>query len=437
MQQSLQAWEIIVMGLLLLLSAFFSGSETALLSVNKLRLRHLAEDGHKGAQRVQSLINKPNRFLASVLVGNNIVNTGAAALATTMITKMVGGGARAALLATAVVTVLLLVFGEITPKTFASQNSERVAFRVARPISVVMAILMPVVQLLTAITNLVIKLLGSRVEKQGPFVTQEEIRTLVSVGEEEGVLEEAEREMIDSIFEFGDTEASQVMVPRIDIDSIEANAPLTEALAIINEVGHSRIPVYEETIDNIIGILYAKDLLKLVDCGELSDKTARNIMRPAHYIPETKRVDDLLREMQRKKVHIAIVLDEYGGTAGLVTIEDILEEIVGDIRDEYDLEEPTIQILSDGAVLADARVGIDEINEVLETSLPEEEFETISGLIFNLFGRVPKKGETIEFEDLTITVADIVGRRITRVKLEKKPPGRGREDEEQAHETPS
>ncbi len=422
MQQPLQAWELILMGLFLLLSAFFSGSETALLSINKLRLRHLAEDGHKRAQLVQALINKPNRLLASVLVGNNIVNTGAAALATAIATKMIGGGARAALLATAVVTVLLVVFGEITPKTFASQNSERVAFRVARPISVVMVLLAPVVQLLTAITNQVIKMLGGKVEKQGPFVTQEEIRTLVSVGEEEGVLEEAEREMIDSIFEFGDTEASQVMVPRIDIDSLEADAPLTEALAIINEVGHSRIPVYEETIDNIIGVLYAKDLLKLVNCGELTSKTARAVMRPAHYIPETKRVDDLLRDMQRKKVHIAIVLDEYGGTAGLVTIEDILEEIVGEIRDEYDREEPTIEILGDGAVLADARVGVDEINEVLETSLPEEEFETISGLIFNLFGRVPKKGETIKFEDLVITVTEILGRRITRVKLEKKPP---------------
>lgn len=408
--------QLTILLMLLVFSAVFSASETALMSIGRIRVRQLLDDGVPGAEAVNRLVQRPNKLLAIILIGNNLVNIGASALATMIALQIFGSSGVG--IATGVMTLLVLVFGEITPKTFAAQNAEAISLRTARFLEVLGVVFSPVIRILTLITNGIIHLFGGQTAPQGPFVTEEEIRTLVSVGEEEGLIEEKERDMIDSIFEFDDTVVREVMTPRIDMVAIDVKSTLEEVFNVVVEEGHSRIPVYEGNVDNIIGVLYAKDLLDFARKGRF-DADLRKLARPAYYIPETKKVNDLLKEMQKAKIHMAIVLDEYGGTAGLVTIEDLLEEIVGDILDEYDEDENLIEARADGSVLVDARVSISEINELMESSLPEEHVDTISGLIYELSGRVPKEGDKVRYGNIEMTVIATAGRRISKVLLQK------------------
>jgi gliding motility-associated protein GldE len=401
---------------LVLVSAFSSASETALTSISRIKVKHLAEEEVVAAKYLEELLEHPNRFLATILFINNLVNIGAASLATVLAANYFRHFAAG--IATGITTIIILIYGEITPKSFAVQNAERIALLVAKPIRIACRVLFPVVRIFISISNFFIKILGGKTLKEGPFITEEEIKTIVSVGEEEGVIEEEEREMIHSIFEFGDTITREVMVPRTDMVCVEGNMSLQEVLGLIMLEGHSRIPVYEESVDNILGIVYAKDLLSYLNEGKFN-VSLKDLMRQAYFIPETKKVSDLLRELRKKKIHIAIVVDEYGGTAGLVTIEDLLEEIVGEIFDEYDLEETMIETIDENTVLVDARVGIDEINELLAVSLPDCECDTIGGFVFNLFGKVPIEGEKIKFEQLNFTIQKIGGRRIQKILISK------------------
>lgn len=413
--------------LLLVLSAFSSGAETALTSVSHIRVKHMMEEKTKGAKTLARLLEHPSRFLAVILILNNLVNIGAASLATMLVVQYLrylnielSTGVIAGI-STGIVTFLVLVYGEITPKTYAAQNSEKLALLIAKPVSFLVTILFPIARFFIFIANLFIKLLGGRITREGPFLTEDELKTMVTVGEEEGVIEEEEKEMIHSIFEFGDTIVKEVMVPRMDMMCVEDNATAKDVLIITTKEGFSRIPVFQESIDNIVGIVYAKDLLKLNKGKEELNISVKKLMHPTYYIPETKKVSELLRELQKKRQHMAIVLDEYGGTAGLVTIEDLLEEIVGEIFDEYDLEEVLIEKIDEDNYRVDARADLDKINEILEINLPEEyEFETIGGFVYDVAGKVPTAGEKVGYEDLTFTVEKLLGRRISKILITKK-----------------
>lgn len=407
--------EIIALFALLFMSAFFSLSETALISSNKLRIRKLGEEGVESALIVQRLMGHPNRLLATILVGNNIANVSAAAIATSLAINFFGS--RGVGIAIGVFTFVILVFGEIAPKSLAFQKAERISLLVAKPLDFLVNLLYPLVRALAFVTKIILKPFGGEVKKLSPYVTEEEIKMLVEVGEREGTIEKREREMIHSIFEFTDKVAREAMMPRVDMDCVNINLDLNKALNIVLKTKHRRMPVYEGSIDNIIGIVNAHDLLHCFK--EQRGAALRDIIRPAYYVPETKKLGELFKEMQEKRTQIAIVVDEYGGTAGLITLEDMLEEIVGEILNEYDAEEPPIEMLDEHRVLADAKTSIKELNETVGLNLPEEDFETIGGLVFNKFGRIPSAGEKIRIKNITITVEKMRGRRISKLKITK------------------
>ncbi len=414
MPEALWYGEIVSLALLFLLSAFFSGSETAYLSVSRAKIQKLAKDGDPRAKILLYLIEHPNRVIATILVGNNLVNITAASLATSLAIEAFGN--KGIGIATGIVTLIVLLFGEITPKSYSATNAEKVALFVARPIYLLMKLLAPLVLLLSKFAKLLVKSFGGEV-KLGPFITEEELKMLVEVGEEVGAIEKEEKEMISGIFEFGDTDVREIMVPRIDMKCISADENIETARKLILETGHSRIPVYEGSIDNIIGILYAKDLLKYLN-SKAKPKSLREIIRPAYFVPETKKLDDLLREFQQNRVQIAIVVDEYGGTAGMVTLEDILEEIVGEIKDEYDVaEEEPLEWIDENQAIVDARMSIHDVNEALDINLPEEEFDTIGGLVFNTIGRIPSPGDEVEIDGVKLKVERMRGRRIMKVRV--------------------
>lgn len=345
------------------------------------------------------------------------MNIGATALATTMAIDFFDD--KGAGIATGVMTLVILIFGEITPKTLASAQAEKYVLRFSPFIYTLGKVLYPVIRALNFLTNGIIRMFGGP-KPENPLVTEEEIRTLVNVGQEEGLIDEDEKEMIDSIFEFDETLVREVMVPRIDIRAINVDKPIEHLVQLIIEIGHSRIPVYENNVDNIIGVIYAKDLLQLLLRTGSELPTIRQLARPAHYVPESKKVRDLFAELRKEKIHMAIVLDEYGGTAGLVTIEDMIEEIVGEIQDEFDQEENNIEILEDGSLSVSARTPIYDINEFLGVELPDDEFETISGLVFHSLGHIPTEGQELDIDDIHVVVEKISGRRITKLRIIKK-----------------
>ncbi len=371
----------------------------------------MAEEGKEEAEIVEKLLNRPNKLLATILVGNNLVNIAAASIATSLAIDYFGS--RGVGIATGVMTFLILVFGEVTPKSYAIQNAEKISLRIAKPMNFLVRVLYPVVRVLTAITKPIINRLGGEMHLT-PYITEEEIKMLVEVGEREGVIEKGEKEMIHGIFEFGDMEAKEVMVPRIDMICLSVDDSLEKAIDYVIKTGHTRFPVYEKNIDNIVGILNSKDLFR-----RKPDEKIRDLVRPAYYIPESKKLDEILREMQDRKTQMAIVVDEYGGTLGLVTLEDIIEEIVGEIMDEYDKEEPKVQIINDGVAIVDAKADIGDLNEALDIDLPEEDFETVGGLMFNVLGRIPKPGDRVKINGNVMEVKTMRGRRISKIKVTK------------------
>ncbi len=411
---------VVLFGVLLLFSAFFSGSETALFAVNRLRMRQMHEADDARAGVVLRLLEDPGRVLTTLLMGNNIVNVAASVLATAFLVDQFGPQ-RGALYSIILMTALLLIIGEATPKTFAAKYADSVALWVARPIEWLTVVLYPLIRVLSAVSAVLVRPLGGRINVRSPLVTEEEIRLLVKMGEEEGVIEETERQMIHSIFEFGDTVAREIMVPRIDIVCVEDTAPLDEILRVILAEGHSRIPVYHDSVDHIVGVVHVKDLLSHLKAGRHT-VPAKEIMRSPFFVPEGKRLDALFRELRRKMIHMAIVVDEYGGTAGLVTIEDLLEEIVGPIHDEYDVEEKLVEIVNERVARVDGRMNIEEVNDLLGLALPPGEVDTLGGFVYTLLGHVPTQGETVPYDGLEICVERLEGQRIAKVRITKRVP---------------
>ena len=335
--------QIVLLIILLIGSGFFSASETALMSLSKIKMRHMEEDGVKGAKLVSTLIEDSNRLLTSILIGNNIVNIAATSITTSLFTAMLG--AQGVAIATGLMTVLVLIFGEITPKTISANNPEKASLVVAKPIKFFVTILTPIVWIFNIITKVIFKLFGVDDKGVKPFITEEELKTMVNVSHEEGLLEMEEREIINNVFEFGDMQAKEAMVQRLDIVAIDMEDSYEEIIDLFKTEKLSRMPVYEETIDDIIGILNIKDIIFLSD-EEIENFDIKKYMREAFFTYEFKKITQLLEEMKKDKSQMAIVVDEYGGTAGLITIEDLVEVIVGDIEDEYDEEEDEIQVIS-------------------------------------------------------------------------------------------
>ncbi len=414
----LSGYEIAALIVLVALAAFFAASEAALVGVSRLRARTMVERGIKSARSVLRLTEDRNRFLTSILIGNTIVLLAADSLATYLFIK--AGLPNAAILSTIVMTFVLLLFGEILPKTVAVSDTERWALRLAPAMGRVAWLLTPLVHFFMFLTNLIVRPFGIK-HAQQLFVTEEDIRTLVNVGAEQNVLEEQEREMIHSVIEFGDTIVREVMTPRPNVVAVSIADSGRKALDIVIAEGYSKLPVYEESKDDIVGVVHDRELLIALADGSLSSTPLRRLMRPAVHVPENKKIAELLREMQRDKFTMAIVVDEYGGTAGVVTMEDLLEEIVGEIRDEHDEgEEEPLRIISDNEAVADSGVNIEDVNAKLGTHLPHEEFETIGGYTMGLFGRLPNEGDEIEGDDHTrLRVERMRGRRILSVRISR------------------
>ena len=410
------AWlQLIVLIVSLFLCAMASAAETALTSISRIKLKNLIEEGDKKALEIEGLIAKPNVFLSTILVVNSVAVIVASSIATVLALRFIPNYGE--LIETIFTSLVVLIFCEITPKTAAVQNPIRWARVLVTPVRVAAWLLHPLIVMLSAITNTFVRLMGGQMKHPGPFVTEEELRLLVNVGEEEGVLEEEETDMIHSIFEFADTTVREVMIPRIDMITLESDATVDEAVDLALEGGFSRIPVYEETIDRIIGVLFTKDMLKQLREGHNS-LPIRELVRPAYFVPESKKLDDLLHEIRQKRTHMAIVVDEYGSVVGLVTIEDLVEEIVGDIQDEYDREENLYEQVSQFEYIFDAKINLDEFNELMDTDLESEDYETLGGFLLGQLDKIPIPGDTITVKNLTFTVLTTRGLRITKVRVE-------------------
>ncbi len=403
------------------LSALASGTETALTSVGRLRVRHLAEEGSAPAAILQRLHQDPNRFLSTVLVVNTVALIVAGSAATLIGQELLphAWGLWGDLAVSILLSMLLLIFAEVTPKTVAIRNAERIALVAARPVEFLSSVLGPVIWFITLVSRLLTGGLGAH----SPYVTEEELMTFLSVSEEQGVIEEEEREMIHGIIEIGDKSVREVMVPRPDVTAVDKGATLEEITRLFNQYKHTRLPVYENDIDHIVGLIHVKDLILHFARHQKTFDIDR-IMRRIERTPETKKVDELLHEMQTEKVHMMVVLDEYGGTAGIVTLEDLLEEIVGEIRDEYDVaEEEPLRIVSEREALVDARYPMDELNEELELGIEEShEYDSVGGYVVTQLGRIPDAGESFSNGRVKWIVDEVNGSRLIRLRLTSSDP---------------
>jgi putative hemolysin len=439
--------DILILILLTFLEGFFVAGESALVSIRRSRVEQLVDEGSSGARRVRRLLEEPGRFLAVSQLGLTVIGFFASAYAAV---SLVEGFAKvlngvgvdpntsetiALIIVTIVLALFTIIFAELVPKTLALANTERVAIALSLPIDLMARALGPLIRVLTGVTAWITRLFGANVSNEAQ-ITAEELRLIVERGGEQGVLEAEEEQMINSIIELGERRLHEVMIPRIAIVSLPASATLDEAIDKVVDEGHSRIPVYEESIDEVVGILYAKDLLPILKTGAEPRPILRSLLRTPVFVPESMTIDDLLHEFQRRKVHIAIVLDEYGGTAGLLTIEDLLEEIVGEIQDEYDTEEPMVIRISDDEARVDGRADVDDLADLFDTELgleDEAEYDTVGGLIYHRIGGVPSPGDVVEVDGLQLTVESTDGRRVSKVLVVRKRPeedGEPRPDED-------
>ncbi len=409
----------IILVILLLGSFFFSATETALTSLDRYRIKTLIEE--KKVKSLQMWMDHPNKILAAILVGNNIVNLAAAALTTYLAVNFSSSlyitKEWATVLATILITMVILILGEITPKTFAKHLPEVVAVWTIKLVVLVHYLLEPLIKGLIFVTNPLVKMLGGNIKRDMLFDKDEEIRFLVSEGVREGVLGKDQKEMIHGVLEFGDKVTGDIMIPRIDMECVDITLEKDKFIDLVVEAGHSRVPIYQGNLDNIIGIIHVKDLLNAWRCNELI--VIQDLIRPVYFVPETKKVNNLLRQMQKGHQHMAVVVDEYGVPSGLITMEDLVEQIVGDILDEYDIEDLSLEPMGDGSVQIDGKMNIYEVNEKLKINLPSEDFNTVSGFVVDLLGRVPRKDEEISYKDLKFTIVETNRRRIITLKVKK------------------
>ena len=422
--------DILIILVLILINGFFVAAEIAFVSVRRTRLDELAEAGDRRAKRAQVLMRDPGRFLAVIQVAITFLGALASAVAAVSIVTVVSEPLRqitfladyadtiALLFVTSIVAIVSIVLGELIPKGLALGNPDRIALTVSGPITLFAKIVSPLVAVLVLLTKIISKPFGIDPTRT-PELSAAEIRLIVEQGSQQGVLEAEEEQMISAVMSLSDSKLHEVMVPRIDIAAIDQEASFDDAVTLVLTEGHSRTPLYKESVDHIVGILYAKDLLRIIAAGGPRPRL-RDIMRPALFVPESQAVDDLLNELQRRRVHMAIVLDEYGGTAGLVTIEDLLEEIVGEIQDEFDEEEPMKVIVREGEAILDGRADIDEMGELIDPALEledDEEYDTVGGFVYHRIGRVPVVGDTVAVDPFKITVIKVTGRRVGKVRV--------------------
>ncbi|NLK35435.1 MAG: HlyC/CorC family transporter [Gracilibacteraceae bacterium] len=426
--------QILLIMLLIGLNAFFAASEMAIISVRQSKIKPLVEEGNKAAILVNRFLEEPSKLLATIQIGITFAGFLASAIgAQTLVNGLAGflmslnvpflsvsAVGIATFIITSVIALFTLVLGELVPKRMALSQSEKTAFRVAGIINFLSKVTYPIVKFLTMSTNLIVKFMGGPVKGTEEQITEEEIRSMINVGEEKGIFQETETEMINSIFEFDDTVAKEVMTPRTDIVALSCEATRDEILDVIVQENFSRIPVYEESIDNIIGILYVKDLFTMIKNKVEWEVSLKDIIREAHFVPEYKKIDELFKEMQKSKTHIAVVIDEYGGTAGIITIEDLLEEIVGNIFDEYDDVVLDYEKIDDNTYIVSGMLDIGEINDILDTKLPEEEFDTISGLLLSHSGKMPEVGYELTIDNIYFRIEEVDDKRISKIRIEKR-----------------
>jgi len=406
---------VLAIVVLIALSGFFSSSEIAMFSLARHRVESMVEEGVPGAATVAELKSDPHRLLVTILVGNNIVNIAMSSVATGLFAIYLSRG-QAVLAATFGITTLVLLFGESAPKSYAVENTESWALRIARPLQFAELFLLPLVVLFDRLTRIVNRATGGQTAIEDSYVTRDEIQNIIRTGEREGVIDEEEREMLQRIFHFNNTIAKEVMTPRLDMTAVSRDATLDEAIETCVQSDHVRVPVYDGNLDNVVGIVNLRDLVRERDYGS-GDADLEDLVEPTLHVPESKNVDDLLTEIQRERMQMVIVIDEFGTTEGLITLEDMLEEIVGDIL-EGDEEEP-FERQDDGSWVVRADVNIDEVNERLGIDLPEgEEFETLAGFVFNRAGRLVDQGETIEYDGVRIHVGEVDNTRIIRARIE-------------------
>ena len=426
--------QMLIIFFLIGLNAFFAASEMAIVSVRQSRIKPLVDEGNKAAILVDRFLEEPSKLLATIQIGITFAGflasaIGAQTLSGRLAALLISFNIRwlsssavwiSTLFVTGIIALFTLVIGELVPKRMALAQSDKIALKVAGPINFLSKITFPAVKFLAFSTNLVVKLVGGPVKDAGDQITEEEIRLMINVGEEKGIFQETETEMINSIFEFDDTVAKEVMTPRIDIVALNLEATREEILDVIIEENFSRIPVYEGSIDNIVGVLYIKDLFAMIKGNSEWEVSLKDIIRPAHFVPEYKKIDELFREMQKSKTHIAVVIDEYGGTAGIITIEDLLEEIVGNIFDEYDEVVFDFEKIDDNTYIVSGMLDIGEINDLLDTEIPEEEFDTVSGMLLSHSGKMLEVGYELTIDNVYFRIEEVDDKRISKIRVEKR-----------------
>jgi magnesium and cobalt exporter, CNNM family len=420
---------ILLLLVLTLVEAFFVAAEIALVSIRRSRVEQLVDEGRPGARRVRRLLEDPGRFLAVAQLGVTFVGFLASALAAVSLADGLGGALETAgldhdtahgialLVVTVVLALFTIVLAELVPKSIALAHTERFALLLSGPLDLLGRLLGPVVALLTGVTRWITRRMGVEMTSEDQ-ISAEELRLIVERGGEQGILEAEEEQMINAVIELGERRLHEVMVPRTAIVALPSSASFDDAIDTLIAEGHSRVPVYEASVDEVVGILYAKDLLPYLKSSSDELPDLRTLLRTPVFVPESMSIDDLLHEFQRRKVHIAIVLDEYGGTAGLVTIEDLLEEIVGEIQDEYDVEEPLIERLEDGRARVDGRASVDDLLEIWDLKVQledEDEYDTVGGLVYHRVGGIPSPGDQVQVDGLRLTVESTDGRRVGKV----------------------
>ena len=421
---SIETLYLVLLVICLLLSAFFSSSETAFISLQRIRVEHLVATEVKGAKRVARMIKRPRRLLSTILLGNNFVNTAAAALAT-ILAVSVWGQEQGVLIATIGVTVILLIFGETTPKTIATQHAERLSLVFARPIEIISWIFTPFVVVLSWIASGLSKLAGGAPVPRS-LASEEEIRTMISVGHKEGTVETEEAEMLHKVFDFGNRPVREVMIPRPEVICIEQGSKIADFLTLYAESPISRFPVYQENMDNVVGILSVKDVLMAQAKGTITnDSVIDELVRPAYFTPETKPISQLFTEMRDKNYRMTVVVDEYGGTAGIVSLSRLVEEIVGPVGDELAEAEKDYEAINEYTFQIDGGMRIEEANEEMELKLPEGDYETVAGFALHLLGHIPKQGEQLRYKGLKLVITKMRGVKIEEILLTKEKPKEG------------
>lgn len=402
----------IVLGLLFLLSAFFSGSETALMANDRLRIRYLVHKNRRGARQLETLLAQPDRLLSAILIGNNLANIAISVLATGLFIHYYGEEGE--LITIAVLTPLLVLCAEIIPKSYAAKYPEKQSFIVLRPILLIIWLLTPVIWMVTGISRLFTRLLPG--EGTGrPIISEDEIRTLITVGEQTGVVAKNQRKMLHGVFELSQTRVRDVMIPRTEVVGIDADSSFAATLSLVQQSRHSRFPVYRGSLDNILGIIHSKDILAAVDHTE--NFSLEKMVRPPYFVPESKRIETLLQSFRRRHVHLAVAVDEYGGVEGIVTLEDIVEEIVGEIQDEYDDEDVMLRELEPGRYLVDGSTPLKAINRRFGLGLSEEHVNTLAGFMLRLLGNIPQEGDSCQSNGVVFTVRKVVDRRVEEIEM--------------------